>query len=88
VFVNIAGGITVREPSTDLAICLSIASAYFDKPLPRGTVAIGEVGLLGDIREVVAQEKRAKEARRLGYRTIITQKEVKYLNQAIRKHLK
>ncbi len=88
VFVNIAGGITVREPSTDLAICLSIASAYFDKPLPRGTVAIGEVGLLGDIREVVAQEKRVKEARRLGYRTIITQKEEKYLNQAIRRHLK
>ena len=88
-FVNVAGGISVKnDPSADLAVCLSVASAYFDKPLPKGSIAIGEVGLLGDVREVVAQEKRVKEARRLGYRTIISSKEIRYLGEAIRKYLR
>ena len=88
-FVNIAGGITIKnDPSADLAICLSVASAYFDKTLPKGSIAIGEVGLLGDIREVIAQEKRTKEAKRLGYRVMITNREVRYLQEAIRKYLK
>jgi DNA repair protein RadA/Sms len=88
VFVNVAGGISVREPASDLAICLSIASAYFDKPLAKGTIAIGEVGLLGEIREVVGEEKRVRESKRLGFPYPITQKEVKYVNEAIRKYLK
>jgi DNA repair protein RadA/Sms len=46
-FVNVAGGIVARDPAVDLAICLSIASSFFDKPLARDSVAIGEVGLLG-----------------------------------------
>ena len=87
-FVNVAGGIKVTEPAADLAICLSIASSFFDKVLPRGMIAIGEVGLLGEIREVVAQEKRVKEAKRLGYTTSITNKEFKFLNQAIKSHLR
>jgi len=88
VFVNVAGGITVREPGCDLAICLSIASAYFDKPISPKVVAVGEVGLLGEIREVVAQEKRIKEARRLGFTLTVTEAEVKYVSQALRAYLK
>jgi DNA repair protein RadA/Sms len=84
VFVNVAGGLKVMEPAADLAICLAVASAYFDKPLSAKTVVIGEVGLLGEIREVVAQEKRIKEARRMGFTQAIGSHEVKYVNQAIK----
>jgi len=88
VFVNVAGGIKVTEPASDLAICLAIASSFFDKPLPKGSIALGEIGLLGEIREVVAQDKRVKEARRLGLVRPITQREMKYVNEAIKKILK
>jgi len=88
-FVSVAGGISIKnDPSADLAICLSIASAYFDKAISRTTLAVGEVGLLGDIREVVAQDKRIKEARRLGYKYSIGSKSVKYLQEAIKSHLR
>lgn len=88
VFVNVAGGISVKEPAVDLAICLSIASSYFDKALPKGSVCVGEVGLLGEIREVVAQDKRLKEAKRLGYKNTISNKEAKFINQALKKYLR
>jgi DNA repair protein RadA/Sms len=88
VFVNIAGGIKANEPAIDLAICLSIASSYFDKPISKYIFALGEVGLLGEIREVVAEGKRVKEARRLGFSKPITQKEAKYVSEAIKKLLR
>jgi len=84
VFVNIAGGLKVTEPATDLAICLSIASAYFDKPISGKVIAIGEVGLLGEIREVVAQEKRIKEAKRMGFTEPISSVQFKFVSQAIK----
>lgn len=87
VFVNIAGGIKVTETASDLATCLSIISSYLDKPLVRGAIAVGEVGLLGEIREVSLQEKRIREAKRLGFNSPITSKEVKYLNQAVKKYM-
>jgi len=88
VFVNVAGGIKVIEPASDLAICLAIASAFFDKPISGKIVAVGEVGLLGEIREVVAQDKRIKEARRMGFITPITSKEFRYLGEVIKRLLK
>lgn len=88
IFVNAVGGIKVSEPASDLAIALAISSSYFDKPLPKGMVAIGEVGLLGGIREVAAQEKRVKEARRLGFNKPLTKKEAKTLQEAIRKYFR
>jgi len=88
VFVNVAGGIKVEEPGADLAIALAIASAYFDRPVSAKTVAVGEVGLLGEIREVVAQEKRVKEARRIGFTLPVTSKEFKYVSQVIKTLLK
>ena len=84
VFVNVAGGFKVTEPASDLAICLAVASSYFDKPISGKVIAIGEVGLLGEIREVVAEDKRIKEARRLGFTIPIASKEVKYVGQAIK----
>ena len=84
VFVNVAGGITVREPASDLAICLSVASAFFDKAISAKVVAVGEVGLLGEIREVVAEAKRVKEARRLGFGLAVTQAKFKYVSQVVK----
>jgi len=88
VFVNVAGGLKVTEPATDLAICLAIASAYFDKPISAKIIAVGEIGLLGEIREVVAQAKRIKEASRLGFTIAITSKDFGYVGETIKKLLK
>lgn len=84
VFVNIAGGLKVTEPASDLAICLAVASSYFDKPVSGKVIAVGEVGLLGEVREVVAQDKRLKEAKRMGFTVAISSKEAKYVAQAIK----
>jgi len=89
VFVNLAGGITVKnDPSIDLAIALSCASSFFDRPLPSRLLALGELGLLGDVREVIAQEKRIREAKRLGYNNVISSNNIKYLQDAIRKYFR
>lgn len=66
IFVNIAGGVKVAEPAIDLAIALAIASAHLNRPLSAGTLAIGELGLGGEIRTVPQIEQRLKEAARLG----------------------
>ena len=88
-YLNIAGGITLKnDPSADLAVALSLASSYFDKPLPKETVAVGEVGLLGDIRKVVNHDKRIKEAKRLGYKNVISAKKYPTIHKAIHKNLK
>ncbi|CAN5353221.1 DNA repair protein RadA [soil metagenome] len=69
-FINVAGGITAKDPSVDLAICLSLASSYFDKTIPKNILAIGEVGLLGDIRAVVGSERITKLSSKLGYKEL------------------
>lgn len=66
VFVNVAGGVKVPEPAVDLAIALAIASAHFNRPLPPGCLAVGELGLGGEIRSVPQLETRLREASRLG----------------------
>lgn len=88
VFVNVAGGIMVREPACDLAVCLSIASSFYDRPVVPRVVAIGEVGLLGEVREVVAQDKRVKEARRIGFGLPLTHIQARYVSQAIKAYFK
>lgn len=87
-FVNVTGGISVKnDPSTDLAIALSIASSYFDKALKKATVAIGELSLTGEIRPVTMQDKRINEAKRLGYTNIVSSKTDKYLQNVVKKLL-
>lgn len=88
VFVNVTGGIKLEENACDLAVALSIASSYFDHPLNKGCVAVGEMGLLGEIREVIALDKRVKEAGRLGFKEALTSKSYSYLTQIIKKYLK
>ncbi|HET9614435.1 MAG TPA: magnesium chelatase domain-containing protein, partial [Candidatus Limnocylindrales bacterium] len=71
VFVNLAGGLTVEEPGLDLPLALALASSLRDRPIAPGTVAIGEVGLLGELRSVGGVERRLREAARLGFRRAI-----------------
>jgi DNA repair protein RadA/Sms len=66
VFVNIAGGVKIAEPAVDLAIALAIASAHMNRPLPPGSMAVGELGLGGEIRTVPQLEHRLREGSRLG----------------------
>jgi DNA repair protein RadA/Sms len=67
VYVNAAGGLAVGEPGVDLPIALALASSLRDVPIPTGTVAIGEVGLLGELRSVSGLDRRLREAARLGF---------------------
>jgi len=66
VFVNVAGGVKVIEPAIDLAVALAIASAHINRPISPGTLALGELGLGGEIRPVPHLDARLKEASRLG----------------------
>jgi DNA repair protein RadA/Sms len=67
VYANLAGGLTVDEPGLDLPVALALASSLRDRPVAPGTVAIGEVGLLGELRAVSGLERRVREAARLGF---------------------
>lgn len=71
VYVSTVGGVTLTEPGADLAIALAIASAATDTPLAATTAAVGELSLAGEVRAVVAQDRRVNEAKRLGYTTVI-----------------
>jgi DNA repair protein RadA/Sms len=70
VFLKAAGGLRIDEPAADLAICMALISSFDDKPLPEGTVYIGEVGLNGEIRNVNRLNERIKECINLGYTNI------------------
>ncbi len=67
VYVNLAGGLTVDEPGLDLPLAIALASSLRDRPVAAGTVAIGEVGLLGELRSVTGLDRRLREAARLGF---------------------
>ena len=71
VYVNLAGGLSVGEPGLDLPIALALASSLRDRPIRDRTVAIGEVGLLGELRPVGGLERRLREAARLGFRRAV-----------------
>jgi DNA repair protein RadA/Sms len=67
IYLSTVGGMRLTDPSSDLAVALAIASAYVDLPLPATAIAIGEVGLAGDLRRVSGMERRLNEAARLGF---------------------
>jgi DNA repair protein RadA/Sms len=67
VYANLAGGLSVSEPGLDLPLALALASSLRDRPVVPGTVAVGEVGLLGELRGVGGLERRLREAARLGF---------------------
>lgn len=69
VYVNVVGGFKISEPASDLAVCLAIVSSLKGKSLSK-TAAIAEVGLLGEIKKVMSLEKRVKEAKKFGFKTV------------------
>lgn len=71
VYLNIVGGIKINEPALDLGIVLSAASSFKNMPIPLDLVAMGEVGLTGEVRSINMIEKRIKEAEKLGFKTCI-----------------
>ncbi|MFH0749697.1 MAG: DNA repair protein RadA [Candidatus Gottesmanbacteria bacterium] len=69
VFINVNGGLKLTEPAADLAVALAIISSYKNISIDSKTIVFGEVGLLGEIRRVGQEERRMKEAKRLGFVT-------------------
>jgi len=67
VFINAVGGVKITEPAADLAVLLAIHSSMRSKPLPRGLVVFGEVGLAGEIRPAPRGQERLREAAKLGF---------------------
>lgn len=67
IYINIVGGMQIREPAADLAICLAIGSAAKGLQLKQNAVVFGEVGLSGEVRHVAQAEKRLAEAKKLGF---------------------
>lgn len=82
IFVNVSGGMKIDEPAADLAVALAILSSFKNKPMDPKTAVFGEVGLLGEVRSIGSDDRRTKEARRLGFTTIISPKSVRNLPQA------
>ena len=66
-YLNIIGGLYLDEPAADLAAVIALASSYLDRPVPADLVAIGEVGLTGELRSVSQLGQRISEVRRLGF---------------------
>ena len=67
VFVNAVGGVRISEPAADLAVLLAIQGSLRGKPLPRGFIAFGEVGLAGEVRPAPRGQERLREAAKLGF---------------------
>jgi DNA repair protein RadA/Sms len=74
VFVNAVGGVRISEPAADLAVMLAIQSSLRGRPLPRGFIAFGEVGLAGEVRPAPRGQERLKEAAKLGFSIAIVPK--------------
>ncbi|PIV00640.1 DNA repair protein RadA [Candidatus Shapirobacteria bacterium CG03_land_8_20_14_0_80_39_12] len=84
IFVKVAGGFKISEPAADLGICLAIISSFKNQSLSGKICAFGEVGLLGEIRRVSGEEKRAKEAKKLGFSQVLSSVNAKSLHEVVR----
>ena len=82
IYLNVAGGLKIKETATDLATCLAIISAFLEKPIGQNILILGEVGLSGEIRPVAQLERRIKEASKLKFNKIITAKSSNLKNTA------
>jgi DNA repair protein RadA/Sms len=75
-FFNVAGGLKLTEPATDLAVVAAIWSSMQDQPVPNDWIFIGELGLTGEVRSVSQIDTRLEEAEKLGFRTAVVPKGV------------
>jgi DNA repair protein RadA/Sms len=74
IFVNVAGGMQLTEPASDLAVCAALVSSLRNKPIDPHTLVLGEVGLAGEVRAVGQVEPRLAEAAKMGFKTVILPK--------------
>ena len=70
-YASVLGGVRLSDPGADLAVCIAVASALLDRPLPIDLVVCGEIGLGGELRQVAQMPRRLAEAARLGFRRAI-----------------
>ena len=85
IYVNVAGGLKLTDRAADLAVCLAIFSSLKNVPLPR-TVAVSEVGLLGELRPVASFPKRSKEAKKLGFTQVLASDKYKNLYDIVKNY--
>lgn len=81
VYVSVSGGLKISEPAMDLPIALSIISSYKNKPMPSGSLAFGELDLLGNVRRVNNLDKRIKEGKKMGFKNILTTESLSSLDK-------
>lgn len=74
IFMNVAGGVKISEPAVDLGIVSAVASSFLDRPVPEGTLLVGEVGLAGEVRGVSHLENRVAEVKKMGFTKCIVPK--------------
>ncbi|MFB0517906.1 MAG: magnesium chelatase domain-containing protein, partial [Acidobacteriota bacterium] len=74
IYVNLAGGVSVLEPATDLGVAIAIASSFKNKAVDPHTVIFGEVGLTGEVRGISQASSRIKEAAAMGFKKCILPK--------------
>ena len=70
-YVNIAGGMKIVEPAVDLALAMAIVSSFLNIPVDDSLIAVGEIGLSGEVRSVSQIEQRVSEAAKMGYGTCV-----------------
>lgn len=80
VYVNITGGIKVNDTGLDLAVVQAVISSIKNQIIPKTTIYFGEVGLTGEVRKVFLEEKRIKEAKRLGFDNVYTNKNTRQIS--------
>lgn len=76
IFINIVGGVTIKEPAVDLAVAVAIAGSYKNKTIDPKLCVFGELGLSGEVRRVAQEQKRTNEAKRLGFTKFIQIKSI------------
>jgi len=83
IFLNVAGGVRLSEPATDLGVVAAIASSFLDRPIDPKTVVFGEVGLTGEVRGINQMEVRIREASRMGFkRCVLPRTQLRGLDKA------
>ena len=74
IFINVAGGVKIDEPAVDMAIVAAVASSFLDRPIQKGTIILGEIGLTGEVRAIGQVETRVAEAKKMGFNRCLVPK--------------
>lgn len=85
IFINVVGGMNIREPAVDLPLALAILSSVYNKPISSEFCAFGEIGLTGEIRSVYYMDLRIKEAKKFGIKNLIVPKQTGFNDSSLLK---